>query len=179
VPQSRTLQAFYAFVAFRWLRLTGALWVLYLLHVGWSLWQVGIAEAAFHAVSFAAGVPTGIFADRAGRRRSLLLGLLALGTLAIGFGALGSSFIGGADQALLHDLSRGLPEGSQAFARLYGRMDAISLTPGVPPHRWPMPRRTPSRAASTCSTQPNSTGWFRTTCARRWPPSRTRCSASG
>ncbi len=148
MSNSRTLQAFYAFVALRWLRLTGALWILYLLHVGWSLWQVGIAEAAFHAVSFAASVPTGIFADRVGRHRSLLLGLLigavappmeyllaphgvALGALAIGFGALGWSFIDGADQALLHDLSRGLPEGSRAFARLYGRMDAISLLSGA------------------------------------------------
>ncbi len=144
----KILQAFYAFVALRWLRLTGALWILYLLHVGWSLWQVGIAEAAFHLVSFAAGIPTGIFADRDGRRRSLLAGLVigvlgppleyllaphgvVPGTLALGFSALGWCFIGGADQALLHDLSRRLPEGSRAFARLYGRMDAISLLSGA------------------------------------------------
>ena len=144
----KILQAFYVFVALRWLRLTGALWILYLLHVGWSLWQVGLAEAAFHAVSFAAGIPTGVFADRVGRRRSLLLGLaigvlsppleyllaphsVALGALAIGFGALSFSFIGGADQALLHDLSRLLPEGRQAFPRLYGRMDAVSLLSGA------------------------------------------------
>ncbi len=141
---TKLLQAFYTFIALRWLRLTGALWILYLLHVGWTLWQVGIAEAAFHAVSFLTAVPTGIFADRVGRRRSLLLGLLigvlappleyllaphgwVAGACALGFSALGWSFIGGADQALLHDLSRRLPEGSRAFARLYGRMDAIAL----------------------------------------------------
>ncbi len=144
----KMLRSFYAFVALRWLRLTGALWILYLLHVGWSLWQVGIAEAAFHLVSFAAGVPTGVYADRIGRRRSLVIGLLIgvlappleyllaprgvlPGSLTLGFSALGWCFIGGADQALLYDLSRRLPEGSQAFARLYGRMDAISLLSGA------------------------------------------------
>ena len=145
---SRTVHAFYTFVALRWLRLTGALWILYLLHVGWFLWQVGVAEAVFHVVSFSSGIPTGIFADRFGRRHSLLLGLLIgavatpleylaaphgvlPGALAMGFSALGWTFIGGADQALLHDLSRNLPDGPQGFARLYGGMDAISLASGA------------------------------------------------
>jgi MFS family permease len=144
----RQLTAFYAFIALRWLRLTGALWILYLLHVGWSLWQVGIAEAAFHIVSFLTAIPTGIYADRVGRRRSLELGLLVgtitpllefwlaphglfPGAIAIGCGALGWSFIGGADQALLHDLSRLQADGVRSFARLYGRMDAISLLAGA------------------------------------------------
>ena len=148
VSPSKTVHAFYTFVALRWLRLTGALWILYLLHVGWSLWQVGVAEAVFHIVSFISGIPTGIFADRFGRRRSLVVGLLVgaiatpleylaaphgvlFGALAMGFSALGWTFIGGADQALLHDLSRSLPEGPGSFARLYGGMDAISLASGA------------------------------------------------
>lgn len=139
----RALRLFYAFIALRWLRLTGAVWILYLLALGWPLWQVGIAEAAFHVVSFLTAVPTGYFADRLGRRRSLLVGLMigalsppleyllaphgvALGSLAVGFSALSWSFIGGADQALLHDLSRRLPEAG-GFPRLFGRMEAIAL----------------------------------------------------
>ena len=144
----KQLRAFYAFVALRWLRLSGALWILYLLHVGWSLWQVGVAEGVFHAVSFATQIPTGLFADRVGRCRSLQLGLLfgvlsppleyllaphglVAGSAAMGLGSLGWSFIGGADQALLHDLSRRLPGGPNLFARLYGRMDAIALLSGA------------------------------------------------
>jgi MFS family permease len=145
---TRALRAFYTFVALRWFRLTGALWILYFLHVGWALWQVGVAEAAYHAVSFASDVPTGAFADRMGRRTSVATGLVLaavtdialyliapghvfLGTLVMAITALSWTFIGGADAALLHNLAAVLPGGTGTYARLYGRMDALGLLSGA------------------------------------------------
>lgn len=145
---ARALRAFYIFVGLRWFRLTGALWILFLLHVGWTLWQVGVAEALYHAVSFLSDIPTGAFADRIGRRVSVATGLalaafmdlalfllapghVLLGSLVMGATSLSWTFIGGADAALLHSLSEMLPEGSAGYARLYGRMDALGLISGA------------------------------------------------
>jgi MFS family permease len=144
----RALRAFYIFVGLRWFRLTGALWILYLLHVGWTLWQVGVAEALYHAASFLSDIPTGAFADRVGRRVSVAMGLLLaavmdvalflvapghvfLGSLVMGATSLSWTFIGGADAALLHSLAEMLPEGAAGYARLYGRMDALGLISGA------------------------------------------------
>lgn len=145
---TRALRSFYGFVALRWFRLTGALWILYLLHVGWTLGQVGLAEAAYHVVSFTSDVPTGAFADRFGRRTSVVTGLglaavldivlylvaphhVLAGSVVLGLSALSWTFIGGADAALLHSLSEKTPAGSAGYARLYGRMDAIGLLSGA------------------------------------------------
>ncbi len=62
----RNVSVFYLFTGLRWFRLTGAIWMLYLLHVGWMLWQVGAAEGFFHVVGFLAAVPTGVYAGWAG-----------------------------------------------------------------------------------------------------------------
>lgn len=134
---------FYAFTALWYLRPTSALWILYLLHSGWSLWQVGLAEAGFHAVSLLSDLPTGAFADRYGRRLSLAVGLFVgaadplailltapwsvpLGTLSVALGALGYTFVGGADRALLYAIARDAPEGAAGYGRLYGRVVRVS-----------------------------------------------------
>lgn len=53
--------------------IAGAAWVLLLVSRGFSLVQVGIAETVFHAVSIICEIPSGMFADVIGRKKSLLL----------------------------------------------------------------------------------------------------------
>lgn len=138
---TKPLIAFYCFTGLWSFNATSGLWILYLIHCHWSLFQVGIAEAGFHLVSFVSELPTGAFADRFGRRRSLVIGLLigsttsamtfalaphftALGMLSISLGALSWTFIGGADQALLY----GLTGSQRSYAQIYGRVAALSLS---------------------------------------------------
>lgn len=140
---SRSLRAFYAFTVCWAFNPTSGLWILYLLHCHWSLFQVGLAESGFHLVSFLAEVPTGLFADRWGRRKSLAAGLsiqalttattfwlaphsIALGTVSVACGALAWSFIGGADRALLFGI---VSQDAQAstFGRVYGAVLAVHL----------------------------------------------------
>ena len=95
-------------------------------------------------MSFLAQVPTGLFADRWGRRRSLAVGLfiqavstattlllaphsVGLGSLSVSFGALAGAFIGGADRALLFGMvSR--DGDSSGYGRVYGTVLAVRLT---------------------------------------------------
>src|SRR6476646_7615401 len=49
---------------------TQAVWVIYLYSRGFSPLAIGLFETAFHVAKFLAEVPTGIFADLAGRRKS-------------------------------------------------------------------------------------------------------------
>lgn len=91
---------------------TSGLWILYLLHCHWTLFEVGLAESGFHIVSFLANVPTGAVTDRFGRRTSIAAGLgigsvmplatfllapvsVPWGILSISLGALSWTFIGG------------------------------------------------------------------------------------
>lgn len=80
-----TFRLYYAFIVLSNARLTTGLWILYLLHRGFSLLEIGLVESVFHLTVLAAEVPTGYLADRLGRRRSLALGLLSgmAGTLLI------------------------------------------------------------------------------------------------
>lgn len=100
------------------LRVTDAVWVVFLISRGFTLWQVGLAEGLFHIVSLICEIPSGMAADLIGRRRSLaaagLCGmvsalLMAFSTsffgicLSMAFSALASNFISGSDEALLYD----------------------------------------------------------------------------
>lgn len=100
------------------LRITDAVWVVFLVSRGYSLWQVGLAEGIFHMVSLLCEIPSGIAADLIGRRRTLALsGLCGLCSallmvmsssfsgicLAMAFSALSCSLISGSDEALLYD----------------------------------------------------------------------------
>ena len=53
-------------------RPAGSVWVLLLALRGFSLVQIGFAEAVFHAVSFCCELPSGLLADVLGRRRTLI-----------------------------------------------------------------------------------------------------------
>lgn len=143
-PHRKNLTLFYLFTGSWSLRPTDALWILYLIHLGWSLPLVGLAEAGFHAVALLSDMPAGAFADRYGRRTSLLVGLavgivttgmtfflapvsVPLAFLSLSLSALQWTFIGGADRALLWTLSESHPDGSGSYPRLYSLSFAIQL----------------------------------------------------
>lgn len=53
--------------------LTDAIWMLYLAHRGMSLLEIGLLESIFHLSSLVMEIPTGVVADRFGRRTSRIL----------------------------------------------------------------------------------------------------------
>lgn len=100
------------------LRITDAVWVVFLISRGFSLWQVGLAEGIFHIVSLIGEIPSGMVADLIGRRRSLAIAglcglisalLMAFSTTFFGvclsmvFSSLSCNFISGSDEAILYD----------------------------------------------------------------------------
>ena len=98
--------------------IAGAAWVLLLVSDGYSLIQVGLAETVFHIVSLTAEIPSGVFADVFGRKKSLILGCLCgivssvirgfttgfpLVLISIAMSALSYNFASGSDSALAYD----------------------------------------------------------------------------
>ena len=98
--------------------IAGAAWVLLLVSDGYSLVQVGFAETVFHIVSLMAEIPSGMFADVMGRKKSLIvsciMGMLSAAVrgflpgfpcvlISIGFAALSYNFASGSDSALAYD----------------------------------------------------------------------------
>lgn len=125
----------------RWSWLGEAVWVIYLIDVrGLTLGQVLLFEAAFQAVTLAAQVPTGLLADRYGRRPILIGASLSWAVAFVAFGlaetflallgsylwfALGMALMGGADDAMLFDTLRALGRGSE-FSHRSGRLTAFA-----------------------------------------------------
>ena len=112
------LQRLNAFGFSACLRITDAVWVVFLISRGFSLWQVGRAEGIFHIVSLICEIPSGMAADLIGRCRSLAMAglcglisalLMACSTTFFGvclsmvFSSLACSFISGSDEAILYD----------------------------------------------------------------------------
>ena len=98
--------------------IAGAAWVLLLVSDGYSLIQVGFAETVFHIVSLMAEIPSGMFADVFGRKKSLIVSCImtmfsavvrgfipgfAAVCVSVGFSALSYNFISGSDSALAYD----------------------------------------------------------------------------
>jgi len=99
--------------------IAGAAWVLLLVSCGYSVIEVGLLETVFHLVSLTAEIPSGVFADVFGRKKSLLLScvcsIIAAVTriiwissfwgvaFSIGFNALSYNFASGSDSALAYD----------------------------------------------------------------------------
>jgi MFS family permease len=126
----------------RWAWLGEAIWVVYLVDVrGLTLGQVLLFEAVYAASSVAAEIPTGMFADRFGRRTSMLAGSLSTsagfvvfglaGTLPLLLGsyvlfALGSALMSGADDAFLFDTLRAAGR-SEDFARIAGKLNSAMI----------------------------------------------------
>lgn len=99
--------------------IAGAAWVLLLVSCGYSVIEVALFETVFHLVSLTAEIPSGVFADVFGRKKSLLMSCLCwvissitrivwIGSfwgvaLSIGFNALSYNFASGSDSALAYD----------------------------------------------------------------------------
>ena len=125
----------------RWTWLGEAIWVIYLIDErGLTLGQVLLFQAVLSVVAVVSQVPTGILADRYGRRPTMLaasalwivafpmLGLseeipALLAALAL-FGV-GEALMTGADDAFLFDALRALGRESE-FAHRVGRLHAVT-----------------------------------------------------
>ena len=117
------------------------IWVVFLQRKGLSLTQIGVLEAFAWIITAALEVPTGVVADRWGRKASIAIGtsLYAVAMFLILTDALslpfllgyalwnGSfAFVSGADSALLYDSLQADGRADEA-ARYQGRMNAIGL----------------------------------------------------
>jgi MFS family permease len=135
---SRGWQHLYRFYAYHLTAQTGffsAVWILYLQHRGYSLAEIGLAEAAFHLAPVLLEIPSGSFADLVGRRWSLVVssslvllanlcmwqaGSLPVVMLALFLHGASMSFRSGADQAYLYEALNA--EQRSRYGRLFGRL---------------------------------------------------------
>lgn len=56
--------------------LSSAIWVLYLVYKGISLWQIGLLQGIYHCTSFISEIPSGAIADLIGRKKIIIIGRL-------------------------------------------------------------------------------------------------------
>jgi MFS family permease len=143
VPWRRWLAAFYCFDATTSLLFTSAVWVIYLASRGYSPLAIGLFETIFHIAKFVAEVPTGIFADLVGRRKSLVIcciigaveNLLFLmpapPIMILSFSLAGISwaFRGGAHEAILWMIAGHAEPAKQSarYSKLISRMFMLAL----------------------------------------------------
>ncbi len=119
--------------------LTGAIWVLYMIYRGLPLWQVGIAEGAYHITSLIFEVPSGAWADIYGRKRLMILGracsaissiICLFSTNLLGFciafvfTALGNNMNSGSEEALVFDSLKQAGNESQ-YLKVNSRLNVI------------------------------------------------------
>jgi MFS family permease len=130
----RSIRRFYAYKLSTETYFLSAIWILFLQSRGFSLTEIGLAEAAFHLAPLLLELPSGSFADLVGRRWSLAIGSLLIAvssavlwmadSLPVAMFALflhgaSYSFRSGADQAFLYE-SLGDRQGS--FAGIFGKL---------------------------------------------------------
>ena len=124
----------------RWFWFGEGIWVIYLIQErGLTLGQVLIFEAVFGAIIISGEVPTGMIADRFGRRVSLIIAsaLIASGMLVFGLASsipllllsyvvlgVAATFMSGADSAMLFDTMRRVDR-DREFAGFVGRLGAM------------------------------------------------------
>ncbi|MBA3453497.1 MAG: MFS transporter, partial [Deltaproteobacteria bacterium] len=133
---ARKLRLFYVFRLLATSYLYVPIFMLFQVSRGLSFFESLVLGGIFSAVVIAVEVPTGVFADRIGRRRSMLLGALAMvascliaaqahsfGAFAIAeaLGALSIALCSGADSAYLFDF---LSEHDRAHE--YGRRESTA-----------------------------------------------------
>lgn len=122
---------------------TSAIWMIYLANHGYSPLAIGLFEMLFHVAKFVTEVPTGIFADMLGRRKSLIVYcvLTAVETLLflvpttplmiLSFVLSGTAyaFRGGASEAILWNIAGHADPEKQAqrYSRLVSRMYLVAL----------------------------------------------------
>jgi MFS family permease len=122
---------------------TNAIWVIYLANHGYSPLAIGLLEMLFHVAKFVMEVPTGIFADMLGRRKSLVVfcALSSIETLLflhpilpfmlLSFVLSGTAFAfcGGANEAILWNIAgHAEPENqTRRYSHLISRMYLIGI----------------------------------------------------
>ena len=127
--------------------LTSAIWIIYLTAHGYSPLAIGLFEMTFHIAKFVTEVPTGIFADLLGRRKSLIVYCILSAIEALLFlipttpfiilsftiSGIAIAFRGGADEAILWTLAGQMHEKdhSKAYSKLVSWMMLVSLAASV------------------------------------------------
>lgn len=119
------------------------IWLIYLAGRGYSPFAIGLFEMGFHITKFVAEVPTGIFADLVGRRRSLIVACIIgagamllyltptppLIALSFCLQGLAFAFKGGADSALLWGLAErsGAADVAARYSQVFSRIFVLVL----------------------------------------------------
>lgn len=137
-PLRRQLRLLCLYEGLRGFRIAGAIWVVLLLGRGYTLAQVGLAEAVFHGVSLICEVPSGMLADLMGRKRTLVCaGLVSAASgaamaassswlgvcIAMGLEALGFNLASGTLEAITYDSLKQASRESD-YVRWDGRLGA-------------------------------------------------------
>ncbi len=132
---------FYFYKVFTSLELTVPIYVLFLLANNLSMTQVMLLQSFYTFLIFFFEIPSGVFADLYGRKKSLILAsffltlaFLVFGLsqiyfsffLAVSLWAIAQSFRSGADQALLFD-SLKMTKKTELFARYSGRSNSLEM----------------------------------------------------
>lgn len=138
----KQLVKLYLYEIFISLRITDAVWVIFLLSRGFSLAQVGIAEGVFHITGFLCEIPTGMAADLLGRKYTLafsgVCGAISAVLMACSFGFVGVC-LSMVFNALMYNLMSGTLEAvaydslvsvnkSEAYLRVSAWMGGLSRT---------------------------------------------------
>jgi MFS family permease len=126
----RNITLNYVFEFFKYSNVMHAFWMVYLIQLGYTLFEVGLLESIFHVVSFVMETPTGILADRFGRHRSRQLGIV-LHMAYLVFLWQGSSFLVVAIGFALAALSFNLESGS-ATAFVYDTLKHLQQSNQFP-----------------------------------------------
>ncbi|MBX6343185.1 MAG: MFS transporter, partial [Thermomicrobiaceae bacterium] len=141
-----TVRRFYAYRLLSEARFESAIWIIYLRSRGLSLTEIGLAESAFHLAPILLEIPSGSFADLAGRRWSLATsaGLVAasaallwsahafpVAAAALFLNGASYSFRSGADQAYLYDALREGEAEPAGYVGILGRLLGASYLVGA------------------------------------------------
>jgi MFS family permease len=119
--------------------LTDAVWVLYLVYKGMSLWQIGLLEGIFHVISCLSEVPSGALADLFGRKKVIILsrlfqiisGAIMITSanfwyfaMAFVFSAWSYNLLSGSEEALIYDSFLYLGN-EKSYYQVNGRLTVI------------------------------------------------------
>lgn len=134
------IRKFYIYRFFQAMFLVGPIFVLFLTDNGLSITQVMFLQAYFYVILLLLEVPSGAFADKYGRKKSIILSslLVFLGQLIYAFGynfivfmiaetvyAIGVSLWSGIDSAFLYDTLKNLKKENE-FKKVFGTYYAIN-----------------------------------------------------
>lgn len=151
IPSEKLIRNIRVFYTHQLLLGLSALWapilvIFQMQEVGLSLTQVMVGESIFAATIVLFEVPSGVFADRVGRKRTLLAGsvFIIIGIIIFAFAAsfaqiiasqvffgIGIAFRSGADSALLFDSLKALNREAE-YQQVLGRYQTISYLTAVP-----------------------------------------------